>query len=131
MHLKKQLLFQILCTDYGKGRLLPANGGNVVAHSDPGYSVAGCQMWGHVMAWVQEYVCLLAQSTGIHSIDKYMIFGKHCRRSTVALRACGILSSTFSSSGQAAMVAGASGIYTLGCRDQLQVSVVWQGWMQT
>lgn len=106
--------------------------GNAVAHSDPWSSGAGCQVWGHVMA-LGPGVCdvSLARSTGIHSIDKYVIFGKHCRRSTVASRAFGVLSSTFSSSGQAAMVAGASVIYTLGCRDQLQVSMVWQGWMQT
>ena len=65
----------------------------------------------------------LAQATGIHSVNNYVVSGEHCRSSAVTARAFGLLSGTTSSCGQGAMVVGVGGTHMLSCTVQLQVPV--------
>ena len=67
----------------------------------------------------------MAQVKMVHNINYCMVLGDPCRRSSEAARAVGVLSSTSRSSnygpGQAIVVARASDVHKLSCRDQLQV----------
>lgn len=44
----------------------------------------GCHVQGMWWHQVREHDVSLAQATGIHSINSCVIFGEHCRGSTVA-----------------------------------------------